>query len=232
MRTWVGTSGFSYKEWKGSFYPEDLSADGMLEYYSARLSSVEINNTFYRMPNRKTLAGWAERTPETFKFVLKASMKITHRKRLKNVADELDYLIPTMGELSTKLGPTLVQLPPNMKQDLDRLSGFLDLLPPGFQAAFEFRNTSWFDDSTFELLRDRGQSLVVADTGDETLLAVEPTAPFAYARLRREEYTDDELDQWAERLTGLGAEDLYVFFKHEDGGTGPRLAARFNERFE
>lgn len=230
MRTWVGTSGFSYKEWKGSFYPEDLSADAMLEYYSARLSSVEINNTFYRMPNRKTLAGWAERTPDTFKFVLKASMKITHRKRLKNVADELDYLIPTMGELATKLGPTLVQLPPNMKQDLDRLTGFLDLLPPGFQAAFEFRNTSWFDDSTYQLLRERGQALVVADTGDETLLAVEATAPFAYARLRREEYTDEELDGWVERLTGLGADDLYVFFKHEDGGTGPRLAARFNER--
>jgi uncharacterized protein YecE (DUF72 family) len=229
MTEWVGTSGFSYKEWKGSFYPEDMSADGMLAYYADRLNSVEINNTFYRMPNRKTLAGWGERTPETFKFVLKASQKITHRKRLKEVGEELDYLIPTMGELATKLGPTLVQLPPNFKRDLERLRGFLDLLPHGFQAAFEFRNASWFDDETLALLRERGQALVASDTGDETLLAVEGTASFAYARLRQEEYSDAQLTEWAARLHALDVEDLYVFFKHEDGGTGPKLAARFLE---
>ncbi len=229
MTDWIGTSGFSYKEWKGSFYPEDLPADEMLSYYSERLNSVEINNTFYRMPNRNTLANWAERTPDSFRFVLKASQKITHRKRLKEVAEELDYLIPTMGELSTKLGPTLVQLPPNFKKDLDRLGGFLDLLPPGFQAAFEFRNESWFDDETLDMLRSHGQALVAADTGDEALLAVERTAPFAYARLRQEEYSDEALDGWATRLRGLEVDDLYVFFKHEDGATGPRLAARFLE---
>ncbi len=228
MTAWVGTSGFSYKAWKGSFYPEDLPADKMLAYYSERLKSVEINNTFYRMPNRKTLAGWAERTPDAFKFVLKASQKITHRKRLKDVSEELDYLIPTMGELAGKLGPTLVQLPPNFKKDLSRLEGFLDLLPPGFQAAFEFRNESWFDDETLKLLTDRGQALVASDTGDEALLAVERTASFAYVRLRREEYSDDDLSEWARRLTALDVGDLYVFFKHEDGGTGPRLAAQFN----
>lgn len=229
MTEWVGTSGFSYKEWKGSFYPEDLPADGMLAFYAERMNAVEINNTFYRMPNRKTLAGWAERTPDHFRFVLKASQKITHRKRLKDVGDELDYLIPTMGELATKLGPTLVQLPPNFKKDLERLTGFLDLLPNGFQAAFEFRNPSWFDEETVALLRGRGQALVVADTGKEELLAVEDTAHFAYARLRREEYTDEELKGWAERFRGLEVDDLYVFFKHEDGGTGPKLAARFKE---
>ena len=179
MKHWVGTSGFSYKAWKGPFYPEDLPTDQMLEYYAERLGSVEINNTFYRMPNRRTLAGWAERTPDDFRFVLKASQKITHRKRLRGVEDELDYLIPTMGELATKLGPTLIQLPPNMKKDLGRLTGFLDLLPPGFRAAFEFRNESWFDDEVVSTLRERNQALVVADTGKDELLAVEETAPFA-----------------------------------------------------
>lgn len=229
MRHWIGTSGFSYKAWKGPFYPEDLPQADMLAYYAGRLTSVEINNTFYRMPSRKMLAGWAEQTPDTFRFVLKASQKITHRKRLRGVEEELDYLIPTMGELGPRLGPTLVQLPPNFKKDLERLSGFLDLLPGGFRAAFEFRHPSWFDDETVELLEARGQALVAADTGDEAVLRVVRTAPFFYARLRQEDYDDAALAAWAHRLGGLDVEDLHVFFKHEDAGAGPRMAARFLE---
>jgi len=228
----AGTSGFSYKEWKGPFYPEDLPASKMLGFYAGRLPSVEINNTFYRMPNRTTLAGWAEQTPDDFQFVLKASQKITHRKRLKDVEEELDYLIPTMQELGKKLGPTLIQLPPFLKKDLDRLDTFLELLPDGFRAAFEFRNASWFDDEVYASLRTHGQSLVIADSGKEELLEVAATAPFAYVRLRKEDYSDDDLHDWMKRLRGLPVDDLYVFFKHEDAGAGPRMAERFLEMAE
>jgi len=201
----------------------------MLAFYAERLTAVEINNTFYRMPNRTTLAGWREQTPDGFRFVLKASQKITHRKRLNNVEEELDYLLPTMGELGQKLGPTLVQLPPNFKKDMERLLGFLSLLPHGFKAAFEFRHASWFDDDVAEALREHNQALVASDTGDEDVLSVQRTAPFFYARLRREEYSDGDLQAWADRLKALGCTDLHVFFKHEDAGTGPRLATRFLE---
>ncbi len=227
MRVLTGTSGFSYKEWKGPFYPEDLPQTKMLEYYSGRLPSVEINNTFYRMPNRTTLAGWSDQTPDAFRFVLKASQKITHRKRLKDVGEELEYLIPTMGELGAKLGPTLVQLPPFLKIDLERLTSFLALLPDGFQAAFEFRNASWFDADVYAALAEHGQALVIADSGKDELLSVRATAPFAYARLRREDYSEAELEAWAAQLTALPVEELYVFFKHEDAGAGPRMAERF-----
>ncbi len=227
MKVLAGTSGFSYKEWKGPFYPEDLPQSRMLEYYAGRLPTVEINNTFYRMPNRTTLGGWSDQTPDGFRFVLKASQKITHRKRLKDVEEELDYLIPTMRELGAKLGPTLVQLPPFLKKDLERLSSFLGLLPDGFQAAFEFRNASWLDDDVYAALEDHGQALVIADSGKDDLLAVRSTAPFAYARLRREGYADAELETWAKRLTALPVDELVVFFKHEDAGAGPRMAERF-----
>ena len=229
MNVRSGTSGFSYKEWKGPFYPEDLPASKMLAYYAGRLPTVEINNTFYRMPNRKTLAGWAEQTPADFQFVLKASQKITHRKRLKDVEDELDYLIPTMGELGEKLGPMLVQLPPYLKKDVERLERFLALLPNGFRAAFEFRNATWLDEDVVDLLRARSQALVIADSGKDELLHVVATAPFVYARLRQETYTDQALAEWGERLRALDADDLYVFFKHEDAGAGPRMAERFLE---
>ncbi len=231
MRVWVGTSGFSYKEWKGNFYPEDLQASGMLAYYGERLNSVEINNTFYRMPSRKVLAEWGERVPDSFMFVLKASRKITHFKRLKPEAeDELAYLLDVSGELGERRGPILFQLPPNFKKDIERLKAFLAFFPDGLRAAFEFRNPSWFDDEVYAALREHDVALVAADTGKEGEdPPVVPTASYGYARLRKEAYEPGEIESWAERLTAPDWEDSYVFFKHEDAGAGPALAKAFRE---
>jgi len=230
MNLWVGTSGYSYDEWKGPFYPEDLPASKMLHYYSRRLNSVEINNTFYRMPTPKLIAGWAEQVPERFSFVLKAPQRITHRKKLKDTGDDVAFLASTAAGLGPRLGPVLVQLPPWLKKDVGLLREFLATLPEGFRAAFEFRSSSWFDDEVYGALADGGAALVVADTGEEKLPAViQRTAPYAYARLRREEYSADDLREWAKRLVTSDREDLYVFFKHEDAGTGPRLAEAFRE---
>lgn len=234
MNTWVGTSGWSYDEWKGSFYPEDLPKKKMLEYYSGRLRSVEVNNTFYRMPRREVLAGWRDQTEDGFSLVLKASRRITHKARLgEDAADPLEYLCGNATELGPKLGPILFQTPPWFKKDVSRLRTFLEWIPEGIRAAFEFRSTSWFVDEVFDVLREGGAALVAADTGDEEkdppLVA---TAPFGYARLRREAYEDGLLEEWAERLAGAGFDDLWVFFKHEDEGAGPRLAARFRELLE
>lgn len=228
MNCWVGTSGFSYKAWKGSFYPEDLPNDGMLAYYGERLNAVEINNTFYRMPARKVLADWASKVPDDFSFVLKASRKITHFKRLKDTQDELSYLVDVSSELGARLGPMLFQLPPNLKSDAARLRDFVSLFPKGLRAAFEFRNDSWFDDEIYTILGDAGAALVVAHTEDEPPPVV-ATAPYGYLRLRREAYEPDDLARWAGIASDQGWEDVYVFFKHEDAGTGPALAQRFVE---
>ncbi len=228
MKCWVGTSGFSYKEWKGSFYPEDLSNDGMLAYYGERLNAVEINNTFYRMPKRSVLADWGSKVPDNFSFVLKASRKITHFKRLKGTDDELGYLVDVSSELGGRLGPMLFQLPPNLKSDAELLRDFVSLFPDGFRAAFEFRNDSWFDDEIYTVLGDAGAALVVAHTEDEPPPVV-ATAPYVYLRLRREAYEPDELARWAQIVSDQDWEDVYVFFKHEDEGAGPALAERFVE---
>lgn len=227
MRCWVGTSGFSYKGWRGAFYPDDLPQKQFLSWYATRLPSVEINNTFYRMPSGKALGSWSEQTPDSFSFVLKASRKITHFKRLKNCADELDYLLDVMGELGPKLGPTLFQTPPNLKKDAGLLSEFVSLFPGGFRAAFEFRHASWLDDEVYGVLADAGLALAVADSGEDELLTLVETAPYGYARLRLEEYDDEALDSWAERFRGTSWTDLFAFFKHEDSGTGPLTAERF-----
>ncbi len=227
MKYWVGTSGFSYKAWKGSFYPEDLANDGMLAYYGERLNAVEINNTFYRMPKRSVLADWAGKVPDDFSFVLKASRKITHFKRLKNTEDELGYLVDVSGELGARLGPMLFQLPPNLKIDVERLRDFVSLFPKGFRAAFEFRNDSWFAEETYTVLGDAGVALVAADTGADELPPVVATAPYGYLRLRREVYEPGDLDRWARTVSDQEWEDAFVFFKHEDEGAGPALAERF-----
>ncbi|MCA9738327.1 MAG: DUF72 domain-containing protein [Gemmatimonadota bacterium] len=233
MTVRVGTSGFAYKEWKGSFYPEDLKNADMLRFYAERFASVEINNTFYRMPSVSVLEGWRAQVPDTFQFVLKASQRITHRKRLKDAGDEMDYWVATAGTLGTQLGPTLVQLPPNLKVDVPRLEGFLDQVPRGFRCAFEFRHPSWAAEPAVRAaLEAAGAAWVIADADEDDLLRVERTAPFVYARLRRVAYTDADVGEWARRLVALDAEDLYVFFKHEDEGTGPALAARFLEHVE
>jgi len=235
MRLWTGTSGFSYKEWKGSFYPGKLPANKMLAYYSRQLSSVEINNTFYRLPRAELLEKWAAQVPDDFSFVLKASRRITHMKRLKDAGDPLEYLVRTaVGALGPRLGPTLFQLPPYLRADVERLSDFLALLsegvgaPDGFRAAFEFRHASWFTDEVYQTLADHGAALVTADTGEGEAPVV-ATAPFGYARLRRPGYDDGELARWAEALRQPGWSDVFVFFKHEDEGAGPRMAAGFSE---
>ena len=230
MNVWVGTSGWSYDEWKGSFYPEDLPKDGMLEYYASRLRSVEVNNTFYRMPRKEVVRGWREQTPADFSFVLKASRRITHQAKLGDDAgDALDFLLASSEELGEKRGPILFQTPPWLKGDVGLLSAFLQRVPEGVRAAFEFRSTSWFTEDVFQALADAEAALVVADTGntekDPPLLR---TAPFGYARLRREEYDGGLLDDWATNLRGAGWTDLWVFFKHEDEATGPKLAQRFS----
>ena len=232
MTFWVGTSGFSYKEWKGSFYPEDLPNDQMLSYYGERLNAVEINNTFYRMPSRKVLTDWSGKVPDAFSFVLKASRKITHNKRLKEAEDELGYLLDVSEELGGRRGPILFQLPPYLKKDVERLRDFVALFPQGFRAAFEFRNSSWFDDAVYQVLGDAGAALVAADTGKDDDPPVVATASYGYARLRKEAYEPGELTRWAGTFKDQGWDDVFVFFKHEDEGAGPVLADLFVKEVE
>ncbi|HEX4441609.1 MAG TPA: DUF72 domain-containing protein [Thermoanaerobaculia bacterium] len=230
MRLLTGTSGFSYKEWKGSFYPEDLPADKMLVYYSERLPTVEINNTFYRMPKPELLTGWCEQVPESFRFILKASQRITHRKRLKDAAEEVDWFYRVAAALGERAGPTLFQLPPNLKKDLPRLQDFLAVLPERKPAAFEFRHASWFEDDVFEALRSRGAALCIAEDEDLATPLV-ATAGWGYLRLRRQDYDEAAVAHWASKIRSQAWADAYAFFKHEDAGSGPRLAAALKERF-
>lgn len=234
MRLRTGTSGFSYKEWKGSFYPEKLPATRMLEHYSRRLDAVEINNTFYRLPRAELLEKWRAQVPEDFAFVLKANRRITHFRRLKNAGEPLEYLASTAIEaLGPALGPILFQLPPNFRKDVGRLAEFLATIPEGVRAAFEFRHESWFGDDTWQALADGGAALVVADTGEGEAPLV-ATAGFGYARLRRPAYGDGDLAGWADafREQGDDWDELFAFFKHEDAGAGPALAKRFRERWD
>jgi uncharacterized protein YecE (DUF72 family) len=229
MRILVGTSGYSYKEWKGSFYPDDIKNEHMLRYYSERLPTVEINNTFYRMPTKALVAKWSEEVPEGFTFVLKVSQRITHQKRLRDAGEDVSYFFETAGALGPRLGAALFQLPPFLKKDAGRLRDFLAGLPAERPAAFEFRHPSWFDDETYDALRSRDAALCAADTdesGDEGAPIV-PTAGWGYLRLRRSDYSDTDLAAWAERVRAQGWDRAFVFFKHEDAGKGPALAARF-----
>jgi uncharacterized protein YecE (DUF72 family) len=227
MELRAGTSGFSYKEWKGPFYPEDLANDRMLEYYGERLPAVEINNTFYRLPKASVLASWAEKVPPAFRFSIKASRRITHFKRLKEPGDETTYLVETVATLGERLGALLFQLPPNFKQDVPRLRDFLAALPEGTPGAFEFRHPSWFDDATYEALAERNCALCVADAGEEGDAPRRATADWGYLRLRRQDYEDADLDDWRAWIADQDWRHAMAFFKHEDEGTGPRLAARF-----
>ena len=230
MRILVGTSGYNYPEWKGTFYPAKLPAAKMLGYYAERLPAVEINYTFYRMPNAKTVAGWAEATPPEFRFVLKAPKRITHDSRLKFVDKPLAYFCETAAGLGPKLGPLLFQLPPNFKKDIDRLRYFLPLIPAGVRCAFEFRHASWFSGDVYELLRGRNAALCIADT-EEATTALVVTADFGYFRLRDEGYKKEDVERWAAKVKELGAgwNDAFVFFKHEESGIGAKLAEQFKE---
>ena len=223
----TGTSGFSYKEWKGAFYPDDLPQKEMLRYYARHLTTVEINNTFYRMPKASMLQGWVTRVPEDFVFVLKASRKITHQGRLKGVEDSVAHLWDTaLSALGDHLGPILFQLPPYLRRDVARLGAFVESLPAGLRAAFEFRHESWFDDETYECLRRAGQALCLADRIEGETPPLIPTADWGYVRLRREEYSDEDLSTWRARLEAQPWNEAFVFFKHEDEGAAPRLARR------
>jgi uncharacterized protein YecE (DUF72 family) len=227
MNLFVGTSGYSYKEWKGNFYPEDLPAKEMLSYYSRRLPAVEINNTFYRQPQPSMIENWKEQVPESFRFSIKATQRITHIKRLKNCAEETKYLMETASLLGERLGVVLFQLPPNSKKDTDRLREFLECLPSQTRTAFEFRHESWFEDDTFDLLRGKNCALVVSDTDDKPLTSITRTADWGYLRLRRTSYADQDLVEWKNRVLEQTWKDAFVFFKHEDEGVGPKLAAQF-----
>jgi uncharacterized protein YecE (DUF72 family) len=229
MNLHVGTSGYSYKEWKGIFYPEDLPAKEMLSYYSRQLPAVEINNTFYRLPQASMIENWRDQVPAGFRFSIKATQRITHIKRLKNAAEETKYLLDTAALLKERLGVVLFQLPPNSKKDAERLRDFLDLLPATIPAAFEFRHDSWFDDETFDLLRAKNCALVASDTDERPLTEIISTASWGYLRLRRVNYEQNDLIEWMQRVKDQNWKDAFVFFKHEDEGTGPKLAARFIE---
>ena len=227
MNLYVGTSGYSYKEWKGSFYPEKIPAKEMLHYYSQRLSTVEINATFYRMPQPSMLENWKEQVPPTFRFSLKAPQRITHIKRLKETDAETKYFYETASVLADQVGVVLFQLPPNMKKDLPRLEAFLALLPDATRAAFEFRHPTWFDDDVLELLRSQNRALVVSDTDDMPTTHIDKTADWGYLRLRRVNYSEENLIDWAQRIRDQNWQSTFLFFKHEDEGTGPKLASQF-----
>ena len=221
----VGTSGFSYAEWKGTFYPADLTPSRMLRYYAERFSTVEINNTFYRMPTEKLLSGWAGQVPETFSFVLKAPRRITHELRLRDAADVARAFAGRAALLGPRLGPALFQLPPFLRKDVPLLADFCASLPGGFRAAFEFRHASWLADEVYDTLRAAGAALCVAESEDLATPLV-ATAPWGYLRLRRQDYVEQDIESWAERIQAQSWSETFVFFKHEDSGAGPALAAR------
>jgi uncharacterized protein YecE (DUF72 family) len=229
MNLYVGTSGYAYKEWKGSFYPQDLPEKQMLRFYGEQFKTVEINNTFYRMPKAAVLAGWAAEVPADFKFVLKAPQRITHIGRLKDVGDSVAWLLDVAGTLAERLGPLLFQLPPNLKKDAPRLREFLKLIPPECRAALEFRHASWFDEEVFTLLREHRAALCVAEAEDDLEVPFVATADWGYLRLRRPDYGDAELNAWLARLQEQEWRDAFVFFKHEDEGKGPQMAKRLLE---
>ena len=229
VKTWIGTSGYSYDEWKGNFYPEKTASKDMLRYYASRFPTVEINNTFYRMPKEAVLSGWGEQVPDGFQFVIKASQRITHISRLKDTGELLAYLYRVTTTLGPKLGPLLFQLPPNFKKDLARLEAFFETRPDRRRVAIEFRHASWFDDETFETLRKHGVALCVADTGEEPAAPLVATADWGYLRLRREEFSDKELKDWAKRIGEQPWTDAFVYLKHEEEGIGPKLAAKLTK---
>jgi uncharacterized protein YecE (DUF72 family) len=228
-RVLVGTSGYNYPEWRGTFYPEKFSTAKMLAYYAERFPTVEINYTFYRMPTEKLLAGWAAGTPEKFSFTLKAPRRITHDAKLQRCEELVEAFCTTARTLGPKLATLLFQLPPNFKKDVAVLRAFLALLPEGTRAAFEFRHASWFDPDVFEALRARRLALCVADS-EKLHAPVEVTADYAYFRLRDEGYQQADIERWARIVRQLpGVTDAFVYFKHEEQGLGPDFARRFVE---
>lgn len=224
MGIWVGTSGYNYPEWKGSFYPEKLPAAKMLPYYAGRFPTVEINYTFYRAPNEKILAGWSQATPDPYRLTLKAPKRITHDARLRNAGDAVRQFMETASSLGPKLGALLFQLPPNLKKDLPLFDAFLEAFPPAVCAAFEFRHPSWLDEEVYARLRGRNLALCIADS-EKLQTPVEITADYAYFRLRDEGYDAAAIERWARVIEDRtsGCRDTFVYFKHEESGKGPEF---------
>lgn len=225
MAIWVGTSGYNYPEWKGTFYPEKLAASRMLPYYAQQFPTVEINNTFYRAPTAKTLDGWSQATPERFKLTLKASQRITHEARLRDCADSVRYFTETSAKLGAKLGVLLFQLPPFLRKDLALFDSFLECLPEGVSAAFEFRHASWLDEKLYGRLKARNLALCVADS-EKFTTPVQITADYAYFRLRDEGYAAEDIARWARTIRDNTSDckDVFIYFKHEEAGQGPQFA--------
>jgi uncharacterized protein YecE (DUF72 family) len=224
----AGTSGYSFKEWKGTFYPEDLKQDGMLSFYATRFSTLEINNTFYRLPRESVLAEWASQVPDNFTFAIKASQKITHYTRLKAESESMvQFLLKNTATLGEKMGPILFQLPPNLKKDVPRLQNFLSYLPENRRYTFEFRHESWFDEDVFSVLRDRDIAMCISESG-ELSCPVVCTATWGYLRLHKLDYSTDGLTEWAKCVTSQRWNDAYVYFKHDEGeGSGPPAVETF-----
>ena len=231
MKLRIGTSGYSYKEWKGRFCPKGLPAAKFLQYYGEQFGTVEINSTFFALPKVATLEQWASQVPEGFRFAFKASRYITHAKPLLDKAEAVSRLCDNVGTLKDRCGPILFQFQESFKKDLPRLQAFLEVLPP-VRAAFEFRHASWFDDEVFTALRDRNAALCVADADDELKVPFVATADWGYVRLRREDYGDSALGEWLGRIRRQKWSDAFVYFKHEDEANGPRLAKRMLELHE
>ena len=232
MNIYAGTSGYGYREWKGKFYPEKISPGEMLRFYAERFNSVEINNTFYRMPSTKILTSWADQVPSHFVFAFKAPQVITHLKRLKQVDQETSYFFRTLSVFGEQLGPVLFQFPKSFHADPLDLEDFLDLIPPKRQCAFEFRSASGFDRSIRDLLRAKGCALCMADTDEDPVQDITSTATWGYLRLRRSDYSDADLVKWTERIFAEQWKKVFIFFKHEDGAKGPKMAMRFREIFD
>jgi uncharacterized protein YecE (DUF72 family) len=228
MRMLAGTSGYSYKEWVGSFYPDKLPASSMLRYYAQRFPTVEINNAFYRMPAESLLEQWAGEVPESFRFTLKAPRRLTHIKRLKEVTADVAEFIRRASVLKERLGMLLFQLPPTLRKDLPRLRDFLAGLPEATRVAVEFRHDSWHDDEVYAALRERSAAVCIAED-DEGAWPFVCTSPDAYLRLRRTQYGGSDLRAWADRLKAAPLERAWVYFKHEDEAHAPKFAAQFAE---
>ena len=225
MQHWIGTSGFQYPEWKGTFYPEKMPADQMLPYYAEHFATTEINYSFRRIPNRKTIDKWAAATPARFKFAFKAPQKVTHFAKLRNCSDTLEYFASVLTLLKEKLAPVLFQLPPNLKKDVPLLESFLASMPYAFRGAFEFRDPSWFDDAVYGALKTHNAALCIADSETLTTPTI-ATADFGYLRLRREDYTTEDLSRWANFIRQKQADwgDAFIYLKHEEAGIGPKFA--------
>jgi uncharacterized protein YecE (DUF72 family) len=228
MKIHAGTSGYGYSEWKGRFYPQKIPPGEMLRFYSGRLDTVEINNTFYRMPREAVVASWAEQVGPDFIFAIKAPQVITHLKQLRNAGAETEYFFRSLSVLDAKLGPVLFQFPKSFKADESALKQLLDLVPAR-SCAFEFRSPTWFNDGILDLLRERGCSLCIADTDEAPVREIISTAPWGYLRLRRSGYTDADLEEWRDRILSQKWERAFVYFKHEEEARGPNMAIQFRE---